>query len=169
MKKSVASIVIILIIVSLSMSKIIEAQSESKKIDAEGAIVAFQKGNRHRAKPETKDIGTYVEFWIIRIDRWADGVARDEKYILVEYKLYERGLSDSEINSGKLKFVLRERREDEHTDCMGTILVSDKPPYTTRPIELSDYERTEPGKFDNIPSLQSLPCLIADQPPVIIK
>ncbi len=144
-----------------------EQQSQAKEFVAEGFIVAFQKWTRHPVKPEPGGIATFVELWIVRIDQWPSGMARSEKYILVKYNLYERGLSDAEINSKKLRFTLRERREDEHTDCLGDVFEGS--PYKTRPARLSDYERTEPGRSEVIPPLESLPCLIADSPPVVVQ
>lgn len=144
-------------------------QSKAKKIVGEGAIVAFQKGSRCPSCESSRGLGTFVEFWIVRVDQWIDGVARGEKYIRVEYNLYERGLSDKEINSGKLQFTFRERREDERTDCIGEIRSGSEPPFEWRKADLPDYKRTKPGRLDQIPSLQSLPCLIADDPPVVIE
>jgi hypothetical protein len=39
----------------------------SNDLMAEGVIVAFQKGERHRVMPYTTGIATSVEFWIVRI------------------------------------------------------------------------------------------------------
>lgn len=101
------------------------------------------------------------------MNQWLEGVARGEKYILVEYNIYERGLNDKEINGDKLRFTFRERRENERTDCIGEVS-SGSEEVAWRKAELSDYKRTTPGELDNIPPLQSLPCLIADEPPVVI-
>ena len=143
-------------------------QPKAKKIIGEGAIVAFQKGSRCPSCESSRGLGTFVEFWIVRVDQWIEGVARGEKYIRVEYNLYERGLSDKEINSSKLRFTFRERRETERADCIGEIRSGSEPPFEWRKADLPDYERTKPGRLDQIPSLQSLPCLIADDPPVVI-
>jgi len=84
----------------------------------------------------------------------ADGVGRETRR--VQYDLYERGLTDCEINATNLRIKLRERRENEHTDCLGS------------KREPSDYVRTTPGQLDSIPPLDSLPSLIADQAPIVI-
>jgi hypothetical protein len=144
-------------------------QAEPGLIVGDGAIVGIRKGTRQIAKPEAKSIDTPVELWIVRIDSWANNIPRHDKYILVQYILRQRGLSDDEINRSRLRFTLRDRREDEHTDCLGAILVTDKKPYTTRPVELSDYERTAPGKYEAIPSFETLPCFIVEHPPVVIE
>ena len=140
-------------------------QTKPEQMAGDGVIVGIRKGTRQVKKPEAKSIDTPVELWIVRIDSWAANVRRNDKYILVQYSLRERGLSDDEINKPGLKFSLRQRREDEHTDCLGTILV-DK--HTSRPVELSDYERTKPGKYEAIPALETLPCFIAEQPPTVV-
>jgi len=106
--------------------------------------------------PHVSGPWTHAEFWIVRIDRWTNEVEplKEKKYFRVQYDLYERGLTDCEINAPKLRIKLREPRENEHTDCMGTRR------------EPSDYVRTTSGQLDNLPSLDSLPCFIAHQPPV---
>lgn len=142
-------------------------QPKAKKIVGEGAVVAFQKNSRCSSCESSRGLGTRIEFWIVRVDEWLDGVARGEKYILAEYNIYERGLSDKEINSDRLRFTFRERRENERTDCIGEIR-SGSDAVEWRKAELSDYKRTMPGERDNIPPLQSLPCLIADDPPAVI-
>lgn len=140
-----------------------------QELVGEGCIVAIQKWTRHSVNPSAGGIGTYIENWIIRVDRWPDAASRKETFILVEYSLHERGLSDAEVNSKKLRFTLRERREDEHTNCLGDVFERGKRPYKTRPARLSNYERTNPGRSEVIPPLESLPCLIADRPPVVIQ
>jgi hypothetical protein len=144
-------------------------QAESVPLVGEGVILAIRKGTRQIVKPEAKSIDTPVELWIVRVDTWGSNVPRSDKYILLQYSLRERGLSDDVINRPRLRFTLRDRREDEHTDCLGTILVVDKKPYTTRRVELSDYERTVPGKYEAIPPIETLPCFIAEHPPVVIE
>jgi hypothetical protein len=96
-------------------------ESQAKEFVGEGFIVGFQKWTRHSVKPEPRGIGTFVELWIVKMDDWVGGQNKFGKYVLVNYSLYERGLSDGEINSKKLRFTLRERREDEHTDCLGDV------------------------------------------------
>jgi hypothetical protein len=100
----------------------------------------------------------FVEFWIVRIDKWTNDVEplKAKRYFRVQYDLYERGLTDCEINATKLRIKLRERRENEHTDCYGSRR------------ELSDYVRTTPGQQESIPPFDALPCLIAHQPPIVI-
>ncbi len=135
----------------------------------EGAVIAYQKKERHSATPALGGIATPVEFWIVRIDKWAEGKDKGPKYILVRFNLYERAVSDNEINSSKLRFKLRELRSDEHLDCLGSISGGNRHYAKGRPARLSDYQRTKPGSTDKIPSLKSLPCFIADEPPVVIE
>jgi hypothetical protein len=144
-------------------------QSQAKEFVGEGFIVAIQKKTRLPVKPEPGGIATFVELWIVKINDWADHQNKFGKYVLVSYHLNERGFSDIEINSTKLRFTLRERREDEHTDCLWTIIEGNTPPYKERAVRLSDYVRTEPGRLEVIPALKSLPCLIADRPPVVVE
>ena len=161
---AIAAFVLVLVLCGLVFS---EEQTKPKRIVGEGAIVAFQKSSRCSSCESSRGLGTRVEFWVVRVDQWLEGIARGERYILVEYNIYERGLSDKEINGDKLRFTFRERRENERTDCIGEVS-SGSEAVTWRKAELSDYKRTTPGELDNIPPLQSLPCLIADEPPVVI-
>jgi hypothetical protein len=135
-----------------------QEQSEPKEFMGEGIVVAFQKYNRYPIMPHMRAPWIRVEYWIVRIDKWANDVEplKEKQYFRVQYDLYERGLTDCEINATKLRIKLRERRENEHTDCYGARR------------ELSDYVRTTPGQQDSIPRLDSLPCLIAHQPPIVI-
>jgi hypothetical protein len=137
----------------------------SKHISAQGIIVAFQKDSRHRVMPYTGGIATPVEFLIVRIDQWPDNAESlsNQKYILVTYRLYERNLTDCDINAKKLLLTFRQKREDEHTDCLG------EPPKNSSDGYISKYERTIPGKDAEIPPLSKLPCLIAEHAPVVVE
>lgn len=133
-------------------------KAEPKEYVGEGVVVAFQKHNRYPDNGPVRGVAHFVEFWIVRIDKWPDDIEplKDSKYFRVQYNLYFGGVPDSKINATKLRFTLREVRENEHTDCYG----SEREP--------SDYVRTTPGQKDSIPPFDSLPCLIADQPPIVI-
>jgi hypothetical protein len=147
-----------------------QEKSETKKFVGEGAVVAFQKSSRYPGyKGASGGPGILVEYWIVRIDQWPDGIHIGDKYILVEVDLYERALSEAEINSKSLRFRLRERREDENCDCIGTIPDIENNFSTRRPATIADYERTEPGREEFIPPVMSLPCLIIEHTPVVIK
>ena len=147
-------------LLTLALSSTLFAQQPSapKECVGEGIVVAFQKYNRHPVKPHALGVATFVEFWIVRIDQWSNEAEplKEKKYFRVEFNLYERGLTDCEINAPNLRIKLRKRRDNEHTDCYGSRR------------EPSDYVRTTPGQLDIIPPLDSLPCLIADQPPIVI-
>src|SRR5947209_10667723 len=73
-----------------------QSEPNENEIVCNGIIAAYQKWTRHPVKPESRGIATYVEDWIVRVDRWPDGGNNAGKYILVEYEITERGLSDSE-------------------------------------------------------------------------
>lgn len=153
----------------LSLSPVLgQAQIEKKQVSGEGVVVAFRKNGRHPSNPFSKGTATFVEHWIVRIDKWTEETSKDQRYILVEFNLYERAVSDSEINSNKLRFSLRERRADEHTDCLGGVSVDSGRAAKPKQVRLADYERTKPGGADKIPPLESLPCFIADEPPSIV-
>ena len=115
--------------------------------------------------PYSGGIATPVELLIVRIDQWPDNAETlsNQKIILVKYSLYERNLTDCDINAKKLLFTFRQKREDEHTDCLGT------PPKNSSDDYLSKYERTIPGKDVEIPPLLKLPCLIAEHAPVVLE
>lgn len=145
-----------------------QAQTEKKQVSGEGIVVAFRKNGRHPSNPSSHGTATFVEHWIVRIDKWAEGANKDQRYILVEFNLYERAVSDQEINSNKLRFSLRERRADEHTDCLGGVSVNSRRTAKPKQVRLDDYQRTIPGSTDKIPPLESLSCFISDEPPSIV-
>jgi hypothetical protein len=151
-------LVAVLLPLALSPTLLSQQQDAPKEFVGEGVVVAFQKYNRYPVMGPVRGVANFVEFWIVRVDKWANEVEplKQKKYFRVEYNIYERGLTDYEINALRLRFKLRELRENERTDCMGTRR------------ESSDYVRTTPGQLDDIPPLDSLPCLIADQPPIRI-
>jgi len=158
MPTTVRKIVGLLLTLALPFTLFAQAQSEPKEFVGEGVVVAFLKSNRYPVMPPVRGIAHFVEFWVVRIDSWEDAPERlkDQKYFRVEYNIYERGLTDCEINGANLRLNLRERRENEHTDCYGSRR------------ELADYVRTTPGQKDSLPPLDLLPCLIADRPPTVI-
>ena len=88
---------------------------------------------------------------------------RAKKYILVTYRLYEHNLTDCDINAKKLRFTLRQLREDEHTACLGSAPTNGSDGY------LFKYERTIPGTDAEIPRLSKLPCLIAEHARVVLE
>ncbi len=147
-----------LLTLALSSTLFAQEQSEPKEFVGEGIVVAFLKSNRYPVMGPVRGIAHFVEFWIVRISEWEDApeALKDKRYFRVQYNIYERGLTECEINGANLRFNLRERRENEHTDCYGSRR------------ELSDYVRTTPGQKDSLPPLDSLPCLIADRPPIVI-
>ena len=158
MTTTLGGFVAVLLTLALSPTLHSQQQDVSKEFVGEGVVVAFQKYNRYPVMGPVRGVANFVEFWIVRVDKWTNELEplKEKKYFRVEYNIYERGLSDREINALRLRFKLRELRENEHTDCMGTRR------------ESSDYVRTTPGQLDDIPPLDSLPCLIADQPPLVI-
>jgi len=167
-KKKLSIIFYLIVLIMLPYPAIGQTQDEIKDILAEGSIIAFQRRSRHRVKPDTKGIATFVELWIVHIDKWLSGASENEEYILVKYELTERGLSDDEINNRRLKFVLRAHPE-KNDDCLGTVLVGDSPPYQERHINENDYERTKSSGSEIIPTLENLPCFSTERPPTIIE
>lgn len=157
MTKTVGLLAVLLTLL-LASTLFAQEQAEPKEYVGEGIVVAFQKYNRYPVTPQMGGPWTHVEFWIVRIDKWSNEVEplKEKKYFRVEYEINERGLTDCEINASRLRIKLRELRENQHTDCYGT------------KREPSDYVRTTPGQQDSIPPFDSLPCLIADQPPIVI-
>lgn len=147
-----------------------QQQSETKEFVGEGAVVAFQKSSRYPGyEGPSGGPDIRMELWAVRIDQWPDGIHTGDKYILLEVELYHRALSETEINSKRLRFRIREPREDENCDCIGTIYNIENGFSTRRPATFDDYERTEPGREDVIPPIRSLPCLITEHTPVVIK
>jgi hypothetical protein len=170
MSKRISLVIVRAVFLSLLSVGFVKAQVVSKHV-AEGVIVAFQKNNRCPSCEGNKgNIATAIENWIVRVDKWNDEKFDGTKYILVEYQMYYRSLSASEINK-KMKFVIRERQEHEQNkDCVGEIAYKKDEDYFLRPVEFSDYELTESGKLQSIPSdFKKLQCFIVDKLPVVIE
>jgi hypothetical protein len=151
-------VAVLLTFALISSTLFAQEQSKPKEFIGEGVVVAFLKTNRYPVMGPVRGVANFVEYWIVRINKWEDAPEplKSKVYFRVEYNIYERGLTDCEINGANLLLKLRARRENEHTDCYGS------------GRELSDYIRTTPGQKDSLPSLDSLPCLIADRPPIVI-
>ena len=158
MTTTLGRLVGVLLILGLSSTLFAQEQSEPKEFVGEGVVVAFLKSNRYPVMGPVRGIAHFAEYWIVRVNKWEDAPEslKDKTYFRVEYNIYERGLTECEINGANLRFKLRERRENEHTDCYGSRR------------ELAGYVRTTPGQNDILPPLDSLPCLIADHPPIVI-
>ena len=166
MRRSFSAASFLVVAILCLSSNFAQHPVRSKDVIAEGVIVAFQKDLRYRAMPDAGGPVTFVEFWIVRIDKWPYHVGKlsEQKYILVKYRLYERALTDCEINANRLRFTLRQERENEPTDCLGSV-----PAESPEGLQLSHYELTTPGKGQQIPPLLRLPCLIVEQGPVVIS
>ena len=165
MRRSVSAATFLFVIIVFLSSSFAQIPVTSKDLVAEGIIVAFQRNSRHRVMPYIKGIATPAELWIVRIDQWpynAENLS-GQKYILVEYTLYERNLTDCDINANRLRFTLRRQSEDRHTDCLGAAPANGSNDY------FSKYELTTPGKDVQIPPLSKLPCLLADKAPVVLE
>src|SRR5262244_3099374 len=80
-----------------------EGRSKPSQMTGEGAIIAIRKGTRLGVKPAAKSIDSPVELWVVRMDSWADSSSRIEKYILIQYNLRERGLTEDEVNQPRLR------------------------------------------------------------------
>jgi hypothetical protein len=170
MSKNILSVIVRSTFLCLLLVGLVVAQKAPKYV-AEGVIIAFQRNNRcPSCEGNTGNIATAIENWIVRVDKWNDEKFDGNKYVLVEYQMYNRSLSEYEINK-KLKFVLRERMEHEQNhDCIGEITYKKGDDYFLRPVEFSDYELTESGKLESIPAdLKKLPCFIVDRLPKILK
>lgn len=170
MSKSFLSVIVRSAFLCLLLAGFAEAQKAPNYV-AEGVVVAFQKNNRcPSCEGSDGGIGIQIENWIVRVDKWNDEKFDGNKYILVEYQMYNRSLTASEINK-KLKFILRERMEHEqYKDCVGNIAYKKGKNYFLRPAEFSDYGLTESGKLENIPiNFKKLPCFIVEKLPVVIE
>lgn len=161
MKRGFSVLTVSLLAVIFLSASFAQTPVRSNDLVAEGVIVAFRKNSRHRVMPYNNGPATFVEFWIVRIDQWPYNAGRlsDQKFARVTYRLYERNLTDCDINAKRLRITLR---ENEYAYCSDSAGTSGEP-------ELTQYERTIPGKDVEIPPLSKLPCLIADHAPVVLE
>jgi hypothetical protein len=144
------------------------AQSQPEQLIGQGRIVAFQKYDRHHKKPYQKGVGSFVEEWVVKIDKWEDG-DKSLGYYLVSYeKVSERALGDDKANQNEWRFRFREPVFHEAESCSGDVPVpaSDGASYNYRPATIDDFKRTKTDTADTLPALKDLPCLIASEPPI---
>ncbi len=165
MNRSFLSVIVGTILLCLFSSNAVNAQ-KTRNYVADGVVIAFQKNNRCPSCRGSMSIGVQIENWIVRVDKWYDERFVGHSFILVEYQIYDRSLSDVEIDS-ELRFALRERKEYEtNRDCVGNITYKEGEKYFLRPAEFTDYVSTEPGRRESIPpDLKQLPCFIVDTLP----
>ena len=155
-------------LVCLLLSVTSNAQSAPRNLV--GVVVAYKKVNRcPSCDGSNGGIGIQIEYWIVRVDDSGEKKFKGDRYILVEYQMYQRSLSDSEINE-KLRFEIRERQEHEKNhDCVGDIGYKEGEDYFLRPASGKDFERTRPGEDDKVPTdLKTLPCFIVERLPKVI-
>src|SRR5690606_38372336 len=160
-----------LVIGFVALFLIASSAQSVEEISAEGQIVAFKKSSRcPTCRGSDGSIGLAVENWIVRIDKWKDENVEGKRYILIEYQMYGRSLTETEINEN-LRFVLRERLEHEQKhDCEGTIYFKVGEDYFYRPAEFIDYQLTEAGDLESIPTdFKKLPCMVVQKLPVVIE
>lgn len=134
-------------------------------LTAEGSVVAFKSQSRcPNCAGHSGGIGIQVENWIVRVDSWTGAEAKEFRYILVEYKMYERSPSSKEIES-RLRFSLLGPNLSQETDCLGTVRVEDDKGSRVKPTELGDFERTSIGKLDDLAEFRSFPCFVVSRLP----
>lgn len=154
----------------LSFSSMAVTQSPPELI-GEGTVVAFHKQMRNPVTPQNREMqefATRTDLWIVRIDRWDSGT-KPLGYYLVEYWLYDRAVTDEEINQPKLRFGFREPgKMDGKQPCEGRTH-TEADPFKFRDMRIGDFQRTRTGSNDLIPPLKELPCLIVEKPPTVVK
>ena len=72
MSPTVARLVAVLLTLTLSSTLFAQEQSEPKEFVGEGVVVALQKYNRYPVMGPVRGVAHFVEFWIVRIDKWTD-------------------------------------------------------------------------------------------------
>jgi hypothetical protein len=168
MRHTVLNAMTLAVLLSLSAAAVAQSQPE---LVGEGTVIAFHKQMRNSVTPkgrEMQEFATRTDLWIVRIDRWDSGT-KPVGYFLVQYWLYERAVTDEEINQPKLQFRFREPGEmDGKQPCEGgTRTESD--PFKFRAMRVGDFQRTRTSGSDLIPPLKELPCLIVEKPPTVVK
>ena len=167
MKRTVLEVVLAAL---LPFGSIAAAQSQPELV-GEGTVVAFHKQMRNPVTPkgrEMQEFATRTDLWIVRIDQWNSGT-KPLGYFLVQYWLYDRAVTDEEINQSKLRFRFREPGEmDGKQPCEGRTR-TESDPFKFRAMHIGDFKRTRAGSNDLIPPLKELSCLIVEKPPTVVK
>jgi hypothetical protein len=143
-------------------------KEKAEELRGEGAIVAFQKYDRYHGELYRRGLTTVEEEWIVRIDRWMTG-NRNKGYFVVTYENLPAGaLSNQQMSQPKWFFTFRNPEWYEAESCAGNVPLYSKDGnsyHGERPARLKDFQRTKQGLSDPIPSVESLPCLIAEKLP----
>ena len=156
--------------VLLSMSAVAMAQSQSELV-GEGTVIAFHKQMRNPVTPKGRkmqEFATRTDLWIVRIDRWDSGT-KPLGYFLVQYWLYQRAVTDEEINQPKLQFRFREPGEMDGKQPCEDKTRTESDPFKFRAMRIGDFKRTRAASTDLIPPLKDLSCLIIEKPPTVVK
>lgn len=130
-----------------------------------GEIVGFQPAKRCPDCGPVRDGSHRAEKLIFRVNSPAV-VAERSEFILIDYAIYHRGITDKEMASGRLEFTLRERPKDWANDCRGTVLVNVNNEPMWRAGEWADYEFLKGASAKGLPAIDSLPCFYGGTPPV---
>lgn len=135
------------------------AQSQSPEISLTGRIIAVQRHSRCANCVTPTGIGVFSEFWIVEAE-FEQKRSPSRQFILVEYRIYERGLSDKELNQTML-FHLKKQKKTE--DCLEVVVDELS---NSRIPKLGDYEIFTPRK--RIPDLRRLPCFVTTRIPGLV-
>lgn len=167
-KQRVLNTITLAVLLSLSSEAVPQSRPE---LIGEGTVIAFHKQMRHPVTPKDRkmqEFATRTDLWIVRIDQW-DGGSKPVGYFLVQYWLYNRAVTDEEINQPRLRFHFREPSGMDGTQpCEGKTRTESNP-YKFRAMRMGDFQRTRPGSNAQIPPLKELSCLIVEKPPTVVK
>lgn len=108
-----------------------------------------------------------MEYWIFRVDAWDKTAVFNDRYVHVLYQIYERGLSDDEINR-KLSIRLTKIEEKICEKSVLTGAYPDGTGWARRPVTVADLVKTKFGKSEDIGEFRQFPCFaVSDLPKVV--
>lgn len=138
--------------------------AQSGETDATGSIVAFQKTTRCSECNIPTGTAVFSEFWIVRINSWPKDTVKKYKYVLTDYQIFRRGITDEELNSSSLKFSFDQERTN--AECVGIVVDNRN---NSRSVIQNDFVKTENGLKVKIPEIRKLPCFVVSKVPEVIS
>lgn len=156
---------LLLVLISLSTSLVLAQTSDSDRVVVKGEIIGFQPQKRCPDCGPVEDISHRAENLIFKVALPVD-FAEKSKFILIDYAIYFRGISEKELYSARLELVLRKRPEDSANDCRGTIDFVSNNEKVWRPEELADYQLIKGYTAEDLPDFSTMPCYYGGTPPV---
>lgn len=151
------------------LSTIVFIGQQKERFSGEGHVVAYRQSSRCAECPGFSGgaMGTQIEHWIVKVDRWIGDIQRKKEFVLVEYQMYDRSPSEEKLKM-TLRFQFKEWNAKPPADCFGIIVEGEEGNRIGRRPVLSDYKIIGDVNEEGLKEFQKFPCLIVDRMPEVV-